>query len=50
MIKITVSLPISHDCQISFKYIILLYKMTELGHVLNAMLKRKENVLSKMCL
>ena len=43
MIKMTVLFPISHDCQFSFKYliVILLYILTEFGHVLKCYVKNK---------
>ena len=52
MIKMTVLFPISHDCQISFEYIIIisLYVLAELGDVLSAILKKTKNGLLKMLL
>ena len=43
MIKTTVLFPISHDCQISFQYIIVisLYVLAELGYVLSVILKEE---------
>ena len=48
----TVLFSLLHDCQISFYYmlVVLLYVLTELGYVLNVMLKRKENVVLKVLL
>ena len=52
MIKMTVLFPISHDCQISFYYIIVIsfYVLAELRYVLSVILKKKENVVLKILL
>ena len=52
LVKLTVSFPISHDCKVSFWYmvVILFCVLTKLGCALSVMLKRKENIFLKMLL